>query len=65
MHYKVRVDRKSQHKALCNILGINKKGYKDVLGMYISQSEGANFWLQVLIDLQQRGLKDVLIVQII
>jgi putative transposase len=61
MHYKVRVDGKVQHKALYNILGINKEGHKEVLGMYISESEGANFWLQVLTDLQQRGLSDVLI----
>ncbi len=61
MHYKVRVDGKVQHRALYNILGINKEGYKEVLGMYISQSEGANFWLQVLTDLQQRGLTDILI----
>ena len=61
MHYKVRVDRKVQHKALYNILGINKEGHKEVLGMYVSQSEGANFWLQVLTDLEQRGLKDILI----
>ncbi|WP_397444514.1 transposase [Polaribacter sp. R77954] len=44
MHYKVRVDGKVQHKALYNILGINKEGHKEVLGMYVSQSEGANFW---------------------
>ena len=61
MHYKVRVDGKVQHKALYNILGINKEGHKEVLGMYVSQSEGANFWLQVLTDLEQRGLKDILI----
>lgn len=61
MHYKVRADGKVQHKALYNILGINKEGHKEVLGMYISESEGANFWLQVLTDLQQRGLNDVLI----
>lgn len=61
MHYKVRIDGKVQHKALYNILGINKEGHKDVLGMYISESEGANFWLHVLTDLQHRGLNDVLI----
>jgi transposase-like protein len=61
MHYKVRFDGKVQHKALYNILGINKEGHKEVLGMYLSESEGANFWLQVLTDLQQRGLNDVLI----
>jgi len=61
MHYKVRSDGKIQHKALYNILGINKEGHKEVLGMYISESEGANFWLQVLTDLQNRGLNDILI----
>ena len=61
MHYKVRSDCKIQHKALYNILGINKEGHKEVLGMYISESEGANFWLQVLTDLQNRGLNDILI----
>lgn len=61
MHYKVRVDGKVVHRALYNILGINKAGCKEVLGMYISESEGANFWLQVLTDLQNRGLEDVLI----
>jgi len=61
MHYKVKVDGKIQHKALYNILGVNKEGIKEVLGMYISESEGANFWLQVLTDLNNRGLKDILI----
>lgn len=61
MHYKVRVDGKVVHRALYNILGINKAGYKEVLGMYVSESEGANFWLQVLTDLQNRGLQDILI----
>src|SRR5690606_35727226 len=61
MHYKVKVEGRVEHKALYNILGVNKEGHKEVLGMYISESEGANFWLQVLTDLQQRGLEDILI----
>ena len=61
MHYKVKVEGKIEHKALYNILGINKSGHKEILGMYISESEGANFWLQVLTYLHQRGLKDILI----
>ena len=61
MHYKVKVDGKIGHKALYNVLALNKDGYKEVLGMYISESEGANFWLQVLTDLNNRGLKDILI----
>jgi len=61
MHYKVRVEGRVEHRALYNILGINSSGIKEVLGMYISESEGANFWLQVLSDLHNRGLKDILI----
>jgi transposase-like protein len=61
MFYKVRHEGRVQSRALYNILGINKDGHKELLGMYISESEGANFWLQVLTDLQNRGLKDILI----
>jgi putative transposase len=61
MHYKVRTEGRVEHKAIYNILGINRDGYKQVLGTYISESEGANFWLQVLSDLQNRGLQDILI----
>ena len=64
MHFKVREDGKVVHKALYNILGINKEGKKEILGLYVSESEGANFWLQVLTDLNNRGVKDVLIASI-
>uniref|UniRef100_UPI0012B882BC IS256 family transposase n=1 Tax=Cyclobacterium xiamenense TaxID=1297121 RepID=UPI0012B882BC len=60
-HFKVREEGKVKHKALYNVLGINKEGKKEILGMYISESEGANFWLQVLTDLENRGVKDILI----
>ena len=61
MHYKVRIEGKVESRALYNILGINSSGMKEVLGMYVSESEGANFWLQVLSDLNNRGLSDILI----
>jgi transposase-like protein len=61
MHYKVKVEGRIQSKAIYNILGINKEGKKEILGMYISESEGANFWLQVLTDLHHRGVQDLLI----
>jgi len=62
MYYKVKDD--SGHvvtRCLYNVLGINLEGRKHLLGMYVSQSEGAKFWLSVLTDLQQRGVKDILI----
>jgi transposase-like protein len=42
-------------------LGITKEGRKDLIGMYVSESEGANFWLSVLTDLKARGVQDILI----
>ena len=61
MHYKVRDNGKVVSRAVYNILGINSSGEKEILGMYVSESEGASFWLQVLTDLQNRGMKDALI----
>lgn len=61
MHYKVKNDGKIKHKAVYNILGVTREGKKEILGMYISENEGANFWLQVLTDLNVRGLQDILI----
>ncbi|MDP4207039.1 MAG: IS256 family transposase [Bacteroidota bacterium] len=62
IHYKV-MDEKNRpvSRAIYNVLGVNKAGNKDLLGMYIAQNEGANFWLSVLTDLQNRGVKDILI----
>lgn len=62
MYYKVRGD--SGHvvtRCLYNVLGIDLEGRKHLMGMYVSESEGAKFWLSVLTDLQQRGVKDILI----
>lgn len=61
IHYKVKDQGKTKSRAVYNILGINKEGKKDLLGVYVSESEGANFWLAVLTDLQNRGVKDMLI----
>ena len=60
-HYKVKVYGCMQSKALCNILVLNKYGYKQILGIYISETEGANFWLSVLNKLINRCLDDILI----
>lgn len=62
IHYKVREDGKVKSRAIYNTLAVNKEGKKDLLGLYVSENEGANFWLGVLTDLQSRGLKDMLIV---
>lgn len=61
IHYKIHENGKVVSKAVYTILGVNLEGRKDVLGLYISESEGANFWLQVLTDLSNRGVNDILI----
>lgn len=61
IHYKIRENGKVASKAVYTILGVNIEGRKEVLGLYISENEGANFWLQVLTDLSNRGVTDILI----
>lgn len=61
MHYKVRDGGKVVSRAVYNILALNKEGQKELIGMYISDNEGANYWLSVLTDLKSRGVKDILI----
>ena len=61
MHFKCTESNVVISKAFYTVLGINQEGKKDVLGLYLSESEGANFWLGVLTDLQNRGVKDILI----
>ena len=61
MHFKCSEESKVIAKAFYTVLGINQEGKKDVLGLYLSESEGANFWLGILTDLRNRGVKDILI----
>ena len=64
IHYKIKDGGKYETKAVYTILGMDKDGKKDVLGLYIGESEGANFWLGVLTKLQNRGVKDILIASV-
>jgi transposase-like protein len=64
MHYKVKQDNKMVPRCVYNILGITVEGKKEILGCYVSETEGANFWLGVLTNLQNRGLLDILIASI-
>ena len=59
---KVRQDSRVIKKAVYLALGINMEGCKELLGMWISENEGAKFWLSVLTELRNRGLKDIFIV---
>jgi transposase-like protein len=62
MFYKVREDGRVQTRALYNIIGINPEGCKELLGIYVAESESASFWMQVLDDLRRRGIQSILIV---
>jgi putative transposase len=64
IHYKVKEDNSIKTKAVYCLLGVGRDGTKDLLGLYINETEGAKFWLHVLSDLQNRGVKDILIASI-
>lgn len=61
IHYKIKEDGRYVSKAVYTILGLNVEGKKELLGLYLSESEGANYWLSVLTDLHNRGVEDILI----
>ena len=61
IHYKVRENGRYESKAVYTILAVNLDGRKEILGLYLSETEGANFWLSVLTDLNNRGVQDILI----
>jgi putative transposase len=58
---KIRQDKRVINKAIYLALGINVEGHKELLGLWMSENEGAKFWLSVLTDLQNRGVKHLLI----
>lgn len=64
IHYKVRDEGHYVTKAFYTVLGVNLEGKKEILGLYLNESEGAKFWLQVLTDLQNRGVQDILIASV-
>lgn len=60
IHFNVREDHRVVSKAVYNVYGVDVEGQRDVLGMYIGESEGAHQWGQVLEDIKRRGVEDVL-----
>jgi len=58
---KIRQDKRVINKAIYIALGINLEGHKELLGMWISENEGSKFWLSILTELQNRGIKDIFI----
>jgi putative transposase len=58
---KIRQDKRVINKAVHLALGVNMEGHKELLGLWLAENEGAKFWLNVLTELQNRGVKDILI----
>lgn len=61
MYFKVRSNGKIVNKAVYICLGYTLEGYKDILGIWVDEAEGAKFWLSVCNDLKNRGVKKILI----
>lgn len=64
LHYKVRHEGRVITRALYTVLALRLDGHKELLGLYVSENEGARFWLGVLSDLQARGVEDILVASV-
>ena len=58
---KIRQDKRVINKSVYLALGVNLEGHKELLGLWLAENEGSKFWLGVLTELQNRGVKDILI----
>lgn len=61
LYFKVRSNGKIVNKAVYICLGYNMQGYKEILGSWVDEVEGAKFWLKICNDLKNRGVKEILI----
>ncbi len=61
LQFKVRDTGHVRNKAVYLAIGVNLEGFKEVLGMWIAQTEGAKFWLSVVTELRNRGVQDIFI----
>ena len=61
IHFNVKVNGAIGKSAAYVVMGINKTGIKEVLGIYVGENESSKFWLSVLNDIKNRGVKDILV----
>lgn len=61
IHLKIRKGSHVENRAVYLALGVNLEGNKELLGLWVGEAEGAKFWLGVLTELQNRGVKDILV----
>ncbi|MFH1667816.1 MAG: IS256 family transposase [Candidatus Komeilibacteria bacterium] len=64
IHFKVRDNGRIVNKCGYTVLGITREGQKELLGIWIGESEGSKFWLKVLNEIQSRGVKDIIIASV-
>jgi putative transposase len=64
IHYKVKENGGIRSKAVYCLLAINREGIKELLGLYVGENEGARYWLKVISELQNRGVKDIIIASV-
>lgn len=64
IHYKVRSEGRVITKAAYTAIGVDLEGVKDVLGIWVGENESAKFWLSVINEIKNRGVKDILIVSV-
>ena len=64
IHFKVKQNNIIVSKAAYIVIGVNEEGYKDVLGIWIGENESSKFWLRVLTDLRNRGVKNIIIASV-
>lgn len=64
IHYKVRSEGRIINKAAYIAIGINLEGIKEILGIWIGENESSKYWLKVLTDIKNRGVKDILIASV-
>jgi putative transposase len=61
IHLKIHVDGHVKSQAVYLALGINVEGHKELLGLWVGETEGAKFWMTVLTELKNRGVQDILV----
>ena len=61
VHFSVRENNRIVKKVAYIVLGVTVEGFKEILGIWIGENESAKYWLRVLNELKQRGVKDILI----
>ena len=64
IHYKVRSEGRIINKAAYIAIGINLEGIKEILGIWIGENESSKYWLKVLTDIRNRGVRDILIASV-